>query len=155
MAAIWTDVRLATATPGVPDGGLRDNGAVPWRRFLLFATLLLVAASLVSALAPSDRRFGQPPRALEPPPPAPTAAARSVEAALPRTRPVRARVGDVVRLTVRAPAADTVELAALGVEAPADPQTPGELLFTADQVGSFPVRLRDADEAVGSLQVTR
>lgn len=120
-----------------------------WRPLLLLALLLIVGTSLVSAIAPSDRgsREALDPAAVNPPAPV-------VEASMPADKEVRARVGDVIRLLVRAPAADTVELANLGVEGPVDVNDPAELVFVADRAGRFPVRLRDAGEAIGTLRVT-
>jgi hypothetical protein len=129
---------------------VRHNHAVPWRRLLLFAVLLIVGASLVSAVAPRDSRSpnaGTEPRASSPPAPV-------VEASLPGDKEVRARVGDVVRLLVRAPSADVVELATLAVEEPVDADQPTELVFIADREGRFKVHLRDADESIGTLRVT-
>jgi hypothetical protein len=123
---------------------------VPWRRLFLFAVLLIVGASLVSAMEPRDRRDDS--RNAGPPassPPAPV-----VEASLPTDKEVRARVGDVVRLLVRAPSADVVELSNLAVEEPVDAGQPAELVFVADRTGRFRVRLRDAGESIGTLRVT-
>jgi hypothetical protein len=126
---------------------VRDNELVRWRRLLLLAVLLIVGASLVSAVEPRDRRSSEAPIAGSPPAPV-------VEASMPSDKDVRARVGDVVRLLVRAPAADVVQLTSLGVEAPVDANQPAELTFVADQAGRFRVRLRDAGEAIGTLRVT-
>ena len=73
---------------------------------------------------------------------------------MPSSKDVRARVGDVVRLLVRAPAADMVEIPNLGVEQPVDVNAPANLTFVADQPGRFRVSLRDAGESVGTLRVT-
>jgi hypothetical protein len=132
---------------------VRHNQVMPWRRLLLFAVLLIVGASLVSAMASRDRRADESPdpgaaaRASAPP-------ASVVEASLPGDKEVRARVGDVVRLVVSAPAADVVELSTLAVEEPVDADQPTELLFVADRAGRFHVRLRDADESIGTVRVT-
>ena len=131
---------------------MRHNHLVRWRRFILLVVLLIVGASLVSALSARDRSNDSPPPGVAPAgasPPAPV-----VEASLPSEKTVRARVGDVVRLLVRAPSADIVELSALAVEEPVDADQPAELVFVADREGRFPVRLRDADEAIGTLRVT-
>jgi hypothetical protein len=132
---------------------VRHNQVVPWRRLLLFAVLLVVGASLVSAMASRDRRADDSPDAgaassASAPP------ASVVEASLPRDKEVRARVGEVVRLLVSAPAADVVELSTLGVEEPVDADQPTELLFVADRAGRFHVRLREADESIGTVRVT-
>jgi hypothetical protein len=132
---------------------VRHNQVVPWRRLLLFAVLLIVGASLVSAMAARDRRADDSPdpgaaaSASAPP-------ASVVEASLPGDKEVRARVGDVVRLLVSAPAADVVELSTLAVEEPVDADQPTELLFVADRAGRFHVRLREADESIGTVRVT-
>jgi hypothetical protein len=125
---------------------------MPWRRFALMALLLLLAASLVTAMAPRDRRLGDS-RTHGGEPPAATSPASVVEASLPNDHEVRARVGDVVRLSVRAPSADVVELTSLALEQPVDVGVPAELLFVADRAGRFGVRLRDAGELIGTLRV--
>jgi hypothetical protein len=128
---------------------VRHNQLVRWRRLLLLALLLIVGASLVDAVEPRDRgsREAVNPAAANPPAPV-------VEASMPSDKDVRARMGDVVRLLVRAPAADVVQLTNLGVEAPVDASQPAELTFVANEVGRFRVRLRDAGEAIGTLRVT-
>jgi hypothetical protein len=126
---------------------VRDNRVVRWRRLLFLAVLLIVGASLVSAVEPRDRGSTEAPIAGNPPAPV-------VEAALPADKEVRARVGDVIRLVVRAPSADTVELTTLGVEEPVDVNEPAEIVFVANQAGRFRVRLRDAGESIGTLRVT-
>jgi hypothetical protein len=132
---------------------VRHNQVMPWRRLLLFAILLIVGASLVSAMASRDRHADDSPNAgAEASASAPPASV--VEASLPGDKEVRARVGDVVRLLVRAPAADVVELSTLAVEEPVDADQPTELLFVADRAGRFRVHLRDADESIGTVRVT-
>jgi hypothetical protein len=132
---------------------VRHNQEVPWRRLLFFAVLLIVGASLVSAMAPRDRRGDDSPnagaRASASRPPASV-----VEASLPGDKEVRARVGDVIRLLVSAPSADVVELSTLAVEQPVDADQPTELVFVADRAGRFRVRLRDAEESIGTVRVT-
>jgi hypothetical protein len=131
---------------------VRHNPTVSWRRLVLFAVLLLFAASLISAMAPREQRFGQSPRAgAQAPPARPPAAV--VEASLPSDREVRARIGDVVRLSVRAPSADVVEVPSLALEEPVDAAIPAELVFVADRAGRFRVRLRDAGDAIGTLRI--
>jgi hypothetical protein len=130
---------------------VRDNRRVSWRRLLLFAALLLVAVSLISAVTPRDRRFGDSrDSGLQPPP---TRPASVVRASLPAAREIRARIGDVVHLSVRAPLADVVEVTSLAIEGPVDAGAPAELVFVADRAGRFRVRLRDAGDAIGTLRV--
>jgi hypothetical protein len=132
---------------------VRHNQVMSWRRLLLIAVILTVGASLVSALASRNRGSDDSPNAG-------AAAAASgppatvVEASLPAEKDVRARVGDVIRLLVRAPSSDVVELSTLAVEGPVDAGQPTELVFVADRAGRFRVRLRDADESIGAVRVT-
>jgi hypothetical protein len=132
---------------------VRHNQVVSWRRLLLFAVLLIVGASLVSAMASRNRGDDDSPNAgaqaaASGPP------ASVVEASLPADKQVRARVGDVIRLLVSAPSSDVVELPTLAVEGPVDVGQPTELVFVADRAGRFRVRLRDADESIGTVRVT-
>jgi hypothetical protein len=127
---------------------------MPWRRFLLLAALLLAATSVVSAVGTSERRLREqrrPATTLAAPPSLP--AAPVVSARLPRAAAVRARVGDVVRLTVRSRFSDTAEVPQLAVEGPVDRSAPARLTFVAERSGRFAVRLREAGEAVGTLVV--
>jgi hypothetical protein len=132
---------------------VRHNQVVPWRRLLFFAVLLIVGASLVSAMAPRDRRSDSSNSAFDPSASSPPASV--VEASLPGDKDVRARVGDVIHLLVRAPSADVVQLTSLAVEEPVDAGQPAELVFVADRAGRFRVSLRDAGESIGTLSVTR
>jgi hypothetical protein len=73
---------------------------------------------------------------------------------MPADKEIRARVGDVIRLVVRAPSADVVEVNTLAVEEPVDANEPAQIVFVADRAGRFRVRLRDAGDAIGTLRVT-
>ena len=118
------------------------------RRLLLFASLLLLASALSSALRPDD----EPSR--DSSAPAITAAPSDrVRASLPAVDPVRVRLGDVVELTVRAEQAERAEIRDLGIDGPADPGLPATLLVVADRAGRFPVTLRYSGERVGTLEV--
>lgn len=131
---------------------MRDNRRVPSRRFLLFAVLLFAAVWLVAAIVPEERGSDDSPAGGAPSTSA-SAPASMVAASLPADDDVRARVGNVVRLTVSAPATDVVELVSLGIEEPVDAGVPTEIVFVADRVGRFRVRLRDAGQAVGTVRV--
>jgi alpha-beta hydrolase superfamily lysophospholipase len=150
MAAL--DISAGVLESPVP-APVRHNRVVRWRRLILLAVLLVVGASVVSALEPrdhtSDRSSDPAIAAAAAAPPAPM-----VEASMPADKDVRARVGDVVRLLVRAPAADVVQLPTLGVEGPVDANRPADLTFVADRPGRFRVRLRDAGESIGTVRVT-
>jgi len=123
---------------------------VPARNLLLFMAALLLLATVAAALAPREEEPAPAPRA-ERAPAAP--AAREVSATLPEDREVRVRLGDVVRLQVRAGARDVATIAALGVTGPVEPEVPAELLFTADREGRFAVVLEEAGRRVGVVEV--
>lgn len=131
---------------------MRDNRHVPSRRFLLFAVLLFAAVWLVAAIVPEERGSDDSPAGGAVPTLA-SGPASMVTASLPADDDVRARVGNVVSLTVSAPATDVVELVSLGIEEPVDAGVPTEIVFVADRVGRFRVRLRDAGQAVGTVRV--
>jgi hypothetical protein len=121
------------------------------RRLLLFVVLLLVIGAVASATVPRERRApAQPPL---PATPQRTPAAGVVEAKLPAKRSVRAEVGDVVQIDVRARADDVAEVASLGVSEPVGPGIPAQLVFDADQPGRFAVTLRDAGRRIGTVVV--
>jgi hypothetical protein len=122
---------------------------VRWHRFLFFAVLLLVASSVISVLRPRERQSGNVPHVAAPV----RGPASVVRASLPSEEEVDAHVGDVVRLEVRAPSADIVELTSLALEQPVDASMPAELVFVADRPGRFRIRLREAGEAIGTLRV--
>lgn len=74
---------------------------------------------------------------------------------------VRARAGDLVRLTVAAAAPGTVTIDGLDRLEPVDPDTPARFEFFADRPGAFPVRLAlasqgesEAPPAVGRLEIS-
>jgi hypothetical protein len=122
------------------------------RRMLLFASLLLVMGAIASAFTPRKDRATAPPRASAPAPAANTQP-RRIEATLPADTPVRARVGDIVRLSVRAPGPEQVDIPDLGVSEPADTGVPAVFEIVTDQQGRYPVMLSLADKSVGVVEV--
>ena len=113
--------------------------------------LSFLAVTVVGALSSGEPRFDE--RKSTGVPTAEAAATPTVKASLPAKGPIRANVGDVVHLSVRVPASDLVEISDLALEQPVDPGVPAELEFVADQAGSFPVRLRDAGDEIGTLEI--
>ena len=121
------------------------------RQLLLFVFLLLIIGTVASALAPRpEQRAVQRPETVEP---APLPAADVVVGRLPAPRPVRARVGDVVRIEVAHDAADEVLVPALGLSEPVDRGIAAHLVFDADRAGRFPVVLRDAGKRLGTIDI--
>lgn len=115
------------------------------RRLLVLIALLLVAAAIATALSPRDDST-----ATRPPDPRPGQATvvepATVVAAIParvgRPQPVRARVGDFVRLEVRSSAPDSVSVGGYDRVEPSDPATPAQFAFFAQRAGRFPIRMQ-------------
>lgn len=117
--------------------------------------VLLVIGAVAAAIAP------QPGPAPLPATTAPTTTAaappdrspaRTVTLSLPTGSTsadvVRARAGDLVKLTVAAAAPGTVTIDGLDRLEPVDPDTPARFEFFADRTGSFAVRLAPASQSV-------
>jgi hypothetical protein len=126
------------------------------RRTLLVTALLLFGLALLSAATSDDEASTarKPPPSRVTSPPARTAgviAPAREGAATPR---VQARVGDLVTLEVRTRAPELVELAELGLDAPAEPGLPARFELLADRAGRFPVRSAVDGRTLGVLLVT-
>jgi hypothetical protein len=122
------------------------------RRLMLFVVLLVVIGAVASATVPRERKPAV--RPTTPPAAAPaTPAADVVTATLPGRRDVRARVGDVVEVTVEHDAQDIVQIVALGIEEPVEPGIAAQLVFDADRAGRFAVTLRDAGRRIGTVDI--
>jgi hypothetical protein len=124
---------------------------MPGRRLLLYAVLLLLVATVASAVAPREPDTGARSVTTEPAPARPLA--DTVDGALPQDRRVRARVGDIVQLEVDHDERDVVEIPALGISEPVEPGLPAQLVFDADREGRFGVRLRVAGTRLGTVEV--
>jgi hypothetical protein len=127
------------------------NGAMRGRRRIwLWAVLLVLIAALAATVAPREepRRPGVDTVVAGPP-------AHTVTGRLPAARPVTARVGDVVDVSVTVREADQAQIVPLAVHAPAEPGIPAQLQFVADTPGRFPVVLRDSRRRVGTVVVRR
>jgi hypothetical protein len=125
------------------------------RRLLVLIALLLVAAAIATALSPRDDSTAtRPPD----PPPGQTTVAEpaTVVAAIPaqsrRPQPVRARVGDFVRLEVRSAAPGSVSVGGYDRVEQSDRDTPAQFEFVAEHPGRFPIRM-DSGKLAGLLIV--
>ena len=123
------------------------------RRPLLFVVLLIAIGAVASATVPREDSPERRPVSTPSVPVQATPATNVVEARLPARRDVRATVGDVVQLEVRHDAADVVQVTALGLEEPVEPEIAAQLVFDADRPGRFAVTLRDAQRRVGVIDV--
>jgi len=121
--------------------------------------LLIVMIVMIGALNASDRdrsrtasRTSTPPAALDA---APERPGRTVEAALPSSKPVRARTGDTVVLRVRSERPDIAKILAVGARTSVGPDLPGVLRFVAGSPEQLDVNLELAGRRAGVVQVTR
>jgi hypothetical protein len=117
---------------------------------LLFLVALLLLVSVVAGSVVDREHDAQ--QATAPPLETSTPPARQVTAELPSSQQVRARVGDLVRLSVRTPEPTEVTIDALGVSAPASREVPGDVEFVASDPGRYPV-LADGEASLGEVVV--
>ena len=122
---------------------------MPLRRILVALLLVMIVMSVAASL--SSRTTDTTP-ALPPAQPGP-GLARTIDATLPRNRPVRAAVGDRLVLAVKADAQDQVEIEGYDLLEVVDPLAPARFDFVADQTGEFAVRLVSTGEVLGRLEV--
>jgi hypothetical protein len=120
------------------------------RRLLVPVTLLFLVLLILGSLAPTDStREGTstspPPAAAGPPP-------RTVEATLPG-REARARVGDLVTLTVESDEIGGVELPGFGESEPVAPGAPAIFDVLPTEPGRYVVRSAGTGEEIGALVV--
>ena len=121
------------------------------RRILLFVTLLLLIGVMASAIAPRERQLAPAPPQSEPAPP--PATARVVDGQMPKDEEVRARVGDVVQLSVTHRGRDVAQILALGLKEPVEAGLPARFVFDADHEGRFAVSLRYARKRLGVVRI--
>lgn len=129
------------------------------RRMLLIVAVLMGVTALSAGLAAPPERRGEAPE--------PTATAAPggrdggvtvVERTLPGRggdpRTVAIEQGDILRLTVEAEEADSVELVGLDRIAAVAPGTPAMFDVLADRPGLYPVELLEAGDRLGAVRVT-
>ena len=67
---------------------------------------------------------------------------------------MRARVGELLHLVVRAPSPDVVEVDGIGRFDSVDPSTPARFNFFLETPGTFPISLQETGQEVGRLVVS-
>ena len=122
--------------------------AVPSRRALLLASILLITAAVAIALAPGPRDSSGPATTATAAPATSTPATATVTAELPGAAGsvVRARVGDFVELRVASARPGSVTIDGYDRVEPVDPSSPARFAFVADQAGTFAVRVLDGGD---------
>jgi hypothetical protein len=135
------------------------------RRLLVLFAVLLGLTALVTSLAP--RPTITRPGLAQPTPsssdtPAPvrtTTTSRRIEETInadaghPRAR-IRARVGDVLALTVKGDVLDGVEIEDAGKLEPIEPGSPARFEMLLDRRGELRVSLVDAERLIGLVEVS-
>jgi hypothetical protein len=134
------------------------------RRLLVLFAVLLGLTALATSLAPrpTGTRPGMVQRTPSPtatPTPQPLEGnSRRIEQTIsadpgkPRAR-VRARVGDILALTVRGDVLDGVEIAELGKLEPIEPGSPARFEVLLERRGDLSVELVDAERLIGLVEV--
>ena len=134
------------------------------RRLLVLFAVLLGLTALVTSLAPRPTitrpGLAQPtatPVPTETPAPA-TASSRRIEKTISADAGhgracIRARVGDVLALTVKGDVLDGVEIEDAGKLEPIEPGSPARFEFLAESPGEHDIVLLDADRRVGILDI--
>lgn len=134
------------------------------RRLAALLVVLLVIGAVAAALAPEPAR--QPAATATQPTTttAPRTVARTIDLSLPAGSTsddvVKARSGDLVRLTVASSAPGVVTIDGLDRREAAEPNSPARFEFFAEKTGTFAVRLApsaepagEAGAAVGRLEI--
>jgi len=119
------------------------------RRLLVPVTLLFLVLLILGSLAPTDSTNTDTAPA---PPPADVTPTRTVQATLPGDD-VRARVGDLVTITVESQDVGGVEIPAFGQSEPVAPEAPALFDLLPTEPGRFPVRDANTGRQVGVLVV--
>jgi hypothetical protein len=143
-------------------------GPVLGRRLLVLFAVLLGLTALVTSLAPRPTTVRGPGAVQRPSPSAtpdsttpaePAAgASRRIEQTIsadpgrPRAR-VRARVGDVLELTVKGDVLDGVQIEELGELEPVEPGSPARFELLLERQGELRVELVDAERLIGLVLV--
>jgi hypothetical protein len=134
------------------------------RRLLVLFAVLLGLTALVTSLAPrpTTTRPGivqqTPAPSATPSPELPATASRRIEQTIsadpghPRTR-IKARVGDVLALSVRGDVLDGVQIEELGKLEPIEPGSPARFEVLLDRRGELRVSLVDAERLIGLVDV--
>jgi hypothetical protein len=120
------------------------------RRLLVPVTLLFLVLLVLASLTPTDST--QTDTSTTPLPPPDTQPTRTVEATLPG-KDVRAQVGDLVTITVKADAPGGVEIPAFGESEPVAPNAPAFFDVLPTEPGRYVVQATGSGKQIGALVV--
>jgi hypothetical protein len=122
------------------------------RRLLLPVSVLFLVLLVLSSLGQQDEATRNDLATTTGPPPA-SSTVRTVEATMPAAKEVRAKVGDLVTLTVESEELGGVEIPAFGESEPAAPEAPAIFDVLPTEAGRYPVRSTLTGEELGVLVV--
>jgi hypothetical protein len=122
------------------------------RRLLLPVSVLFLVLLVLSSLGQQDQATRNDLATTTGPPPA-SSTVRTVEATMPAAKEVRAKVGDLVTLTVESEELGGVEIPAFGESEPAAPEAPAIFDVLPTEAGRYPVRSTLTGEELGVLVV--
>jgi hypothetical protein len=123
------------------------------RRLLLPVSVLFLVLLVLSSLGQQDQATRSDIATAPSPPPSSSRTVGTVEATMPAAREVRAKVGDLVTLTVESDEPGGVEIPAFGETEPAGPEAPAIFDVLPTEPGSYPVRSTVTGEELGVLVV--
>jgi hypothetical protein len=121
------------------------------RRLLVPVSLLFLVLLILGSLAPSDSTRTD--TSTTPVPPTGGTPVRTIDATLPEDDQVRARVGDLVNLTVESDTPGGVALPDFGETEPVAPGAPATFDILPTQPGTFDVVSTDSGKTIGTLVV--
>ena len=121
------------------------------RRLLLPVTLLFLVLLVLGSIGANQARRENFTTVPGPPPTARTVG--TVEATMPAAKEVRAKVGELVTLTVEADEPGGVEFPAFGETEPAAPEAPAVFDVLPTEAGRYPVRSTETGDTIGELVV--
>lgn len=125
------------------------------RRLLIALAVLMALTALAAGIAPRDNALRGDEQAATPtvsgsPAPAPV---EQVLDAQSEGQRVQAKVGQLVRITVRSDELATVSLENIGIET-ADTDSPAIFELLADVPGSYGIDVIDPDRRIGTLEIS-
>jgi hypothetical protein len=124
------------------------------RRLLIALALLMAITALAAGLAPRESALREDASPTSQASVAPTA--EPVEATLDAAsegQRVQAEVGQIVRIVVNTDELDSVQLADFGTET-ADPESPARFELLAEDPGTYPIELLEAERKIGELEIS-
>ena len=122
------------------------------RRLLLPVSVLFLVLLVLSSLG-QENQATRSDIATAPGPPPSSRTVGTVEATMPAAEEVRAKVGDLVTLTVESEEPGGVEFPAFGETEPAGPNAPAIFDVMPTEPGRYPVRSTITGEELGELVV--